>query len=64
MIYLAWPAERGLQQERDRLQSEIEGREMRVYPETIGEYELNIRFEGIKVVAAYLAGAALFNNLL
>jgi hypothetical protein len=37
---------------------------MRVYPETIGEYELNIRFEGIKVVAAYLAGAALFNNLL
>jgi hypothetical protein len=44
MIYLAWPTAPELQQERARLQSEIEGRGMRVYPEAIGEYESDIRF--------------------
>ena len=43
MVFLAWPAEPELQEESARLQSEIEGRGMRVYPEAIGEYEPDIR---------------------
>jgi hypothetical protein len=43
MIFLAWPANPELRVERDRLQSEIEGRGLRVYPEAIAEYEDDIR---------------------
>jgi hypothetical protein len=44
MIYLAWPAERELKEERTRLHSEIEGRGLRVYPGAIAEFESDIRF--------------------
>jgi TIR domain len=44
MIFLAWPATAELQKERERLQAEIEGRGLRLFPEAIGEYESDIRF--------------------
>ena len=44
MVFLAWPDGADLQEERERLQSEIEGRGMRIYPEAIGEFEDDIRF--------------------
>jgi len=43
MIFLAWPQDPELQEERSRLQSEIEGRGLRVFPIAIGEYESDIR---------------------
>jgi len=43
MVFLGWPDEADLQQERERLESEIEGRGMRIYPEAIGEFEDDIR---------------------
>jgi TIR domain len=44
MVFLAWPADAQLQEERQRLQSEIEGRGLRSYPEAIGEYQDDIHF--------------------
>src|SRR5205823_10306237 len=43
MVFLAWPADGTLQEERERIQLEIEARELRVYPEAIGEYESEVR---------------------
>ena len=43
MIFLAWSDDPDLEKERDRLQSEIEGRGLRVYPEVIAAYEGDIR---------------------
>ena len=43
MIFLAWPSDPALQEERKRLQGELEGRGLRVYPEVIGKYEDDIR---------------------
>jgi len=43
IIFLAWPAEADLQEERERLQSEIEARGLRSYPEAITEYQDDIR---------------------
>jgi hypothetical protein len=43
MIFLAWPNDTELEEERGRLQSEIEGRGLRVYPQAVGEYESDVR---------------------
>ncbi|HVO81616.1 MAG TPA: toll/interleukin-1 receptor domain-containing protein [Terriglobales bacterium] len=43
MVFLAWPADADLQKERAHLQSEIEGRGLRIYPEAIAEYQDDIR---------------------
>ena len=43
MVFLAWPADKEMQDERSNLQSEIEGRGLRIYPEAIGEFEDDIR---------------------
>jgi TIR domain len=43
IIFLAWPAATDLQEERKRLQSEVEGRGLRSYPEAIAEYQDDIQ---------------------
>jgi hypothetical protein len=43
MVFLAWPGEEALEEERKRLESEIEGRGMRIYPEAVAEYESDVR---------------------
>jgi len=43
MIFLAWSDDPELEKERERLQSELEGRGLRVYPEVIASYEGDIR---------------------
>lgn len=43
IIFLAWPAEADLQKERNHLQTEIEARRLRSYPEAITEYQDDIR---------------------
>ena len=43
VVFLAWPSHPDLEQERDRLASEIEGRGLRVFPEEVAEYEGDIR---------------------
>ncbi len=43
MVFLAWPGDEALEAERQRLESEIEGRGMRVFPEAVAEYESDLR---------------------
>lgn len=43
LVFLAWPEEASLQEERKNLQLEIEGRGVRVYPNVVAEYEGPIR---------------------
>jgi hypothetical protein len=43
MVFLAWPGDPTLEDERKRLESEIEGRGLRVYPEAVSEYENDVR---------------------
>ncbi|MFL6446368.1 MAG: hypothetical protein ACJ746_01530 [Bryobacteraceae bacterium] len=43
MVFLAWPGEETLEEERKRLEFEIEGRGMRVFPEAVAEYESDLR---------------------
>jgi hypothetical protein len=43
MIFLAWPSEEDVQEERARVQSEIEGRGLRIYPEAVAEFESDVR---------------------
>jgi hypothetical protein len=43
MVFVAWPGEEALEEERKRLESEIEGRGMRVFPEAVAEYESDLR---------------------
>lgn len=43
LVFLAWPEEASLQEERKNLESEIVGRGLRVYPNVVAEYESRIR---------------------
>jgi hypothetical protein len=43
MVFLAWPGESALEEERKRLELEIEGRGLRIFPEVVAEYESEIR---------------------
>lgn len=43
MVFLAWSDDAELEEERKRLKSEIEGRDLRVYPEAVAEYDGDVR---------------------
>ncbi|HEX3092963.1 MAG TPA: toll/interleukin-1 receptor domain-containing protein [Candidatus Angelobacter sp.] len=43
MIFLAFPGEHQLEEERNGLKSEIEGRGLRIFPEAVAEYESDVR---------------------
>ena len=43
IVFIAWPGDPELQEERRRLESEIDGRGLRVFPEAVAEYESDIR---------------------
>ena len=43
MVFLAWPGDSQLEEERKRLISEIEGRNLRIFPVTVAEYEGDVR---------------------
>jgi len=43
MVFLAWPGDPTLEDERKRLESEIEGRGFRIFPEAVAEYEGDVR---------------------
>ena len=43
MVFLAWPGDPSLEEERRRLEAEIEGRGLRIYPEAVAEYESDVR---------------------
>jgi hypothetical protein len=43
MVFLAWPGDPQIEEERKRLESEVEGRGLRVFPEAVAEYESDIR---------------------
>jgi len=43
IVYLAWPGDPKMEEERNQLESEIEGRGLRVSPETIAEFESDVR---------------------
>ncbi len=43
MVFLAWPGDAALEEERERLVLEIEGRGLRVFPEVVAKYESEIR---------------------
>ena len=43
MVFLAWSSDPQLQEERRRLESEIEGRGLRVFPQVVASYESNVR---------------------
>ena len=43
MVFLAWPGDPSLEEERKRLELEIEGRGLRIYPEVVAEYESDVR---------------------
>ena len=43
VVFLAWPDDPQMEEERNRLESEIEGRALRVFPETIAEFESDVR---------------------
>jgi hypothetical protein len=60
MIFLAWPGDESLEEERKRLESEIEGRGMRVFPEAVAEYESDLRLRdavGQCMTSVHLFGA-------
>lgn len=43
IVFLAWPGDPQLEEERKRLGSEIEGRSLRVFPEAVANYESDVR---------------------
>ena len=43
IVFLAWPDDPQMEEERNRLESEIEGRGLRVFPESIAEFESDVR---------------------
>jgi hypothetical protein len=43
VIFLSWPGDPQLEEERKRLESELEGRSLRVFPEAVAEYESDVR---------------------
>jgi hypothetical protein len=43
MVFLAWPGNPQLEEERQRLKSEIDGRNMRVFPAAVAEFEGDVR---------------------
>lgn len=43
MIFLAWPGEEDVQEERAQLELEIEGRGLRVYPDAVDEFQSEVR---------------------
>jgi len=43
MVFLAWSGDPQLEEERTRLRSEIEGRNLRVFPVAVGDYESDVR---------------------
>ena len=43
IVFLAWPADPQLEEERSRLESELEGRGLRLFPEAVAEYESDLR---------------------
>lgn len=43
MVFLAWPGDPELEEERKRLELEIEGRGLRIFPEAVAEYEGDVR---------------------
>ena len=43
LVFLAWPSDPKLKEERKSLKSELEGRQFRVYPEPVAEYESDVR---------------------
>ena len=42
MVFLAWPGDPSLENGRERLQLEIEGRSLRIFPEAIDEYDSDV----------------------
>jgi hypothetical protein len=43
IVFLAWPGDPLLEEERQRLESEVEGRDLRVFPEAVAEHESDTR---------------------
>ena len=43
IVFLAWPGDPALEEERKRLELEIEGRGLRIFPEVVAEYESEVR---------------------
>lgn len=43
MVFLAWPGDPELEEERKRLELELEGRGLRTFPEAVAEYEGDVR---------------------
>jgi hypothetical protein len=43
IVFLAWPGDPQLEEERKRLESELEGRGLRVFPEVVASYESDVR---------------------
>jgi hypothetical protein len=42
LVFLAWPGDPALEKDRERLQSEVEGRGLRIFPEVVAEYDSDV----------------------